>query len=102
LEKLIAKFPGEAFTYWLDGHYSGGDTGKGVKESPLLQELEVILKRNLRGEMIYIDDMRLYRAFDSELHIDAIQDLIARYAPHSDTWTESTIHDQNDILVIST
>jgi hypothetical protein len=102
LEKLLNRFPEEPFTYWLDGHYSGGDTGIGIKESPLLKELEVILARKVPGELIYVDDMRLYRDFDQELNISNIMRTINCGAPYADTWTEPSAFDPKDILVIHT
>lgn len=100
LEEILEKNPGTPFTYWLDGHYSGAGTAFGVKESPLLKELEVILSRGVSGELIYVDDMRLYRNFDEELHIKSISELIAKYVPDAKMHYEASIHDPLDILVI--
>ena len=48
-------------TFWLDGHYSGADTGFGKFEYPLIQELEQIKKHKDNTHIILIDDMRLFR-----------------------------------------
>lgn len=44
-------------TFWLDGHWSGGDTAKGSHEVPILQELEQIEKAGRKNDIILIDDL---------------------------------------------
>jgi hypothetical protein len=88
------------FTYWLDGHYSGDDTARGSKDSPLIEELNTILSRNVNGEMIYIDDMRIYRNFDQELNLNLIMDMIKKYKPHSQISFEDTEWGKQDIMII--
>jgi hypothetical protein len=100
LEKLLNKYPKTPFTYWLDGHYSGDDTGIGVKETPLLKELEVILKRDVEGELIYIDDMRIYRTFDEETNFESIIEIINIHKPNAKVWYEASQHDKEDVLCI--
>lgn len=46
--------------FWLDGHYSGGDTGKGEKDCPLLEEVAAIYKLCKQPCVIAIDDVRLF------------------------------------------
>lgn len=46
--------------FWLDGHFSGGSTAKGVRETPVLQELQAILQSSIRGNVILIDDVRCF------------------------------------------
>lgn len=46
----------EPITFWLDGHYSEGDTVKGPCMSPVLQELEAIAKHHVKNHTILIDD----------------------------------------------
>lgn len=48
--------------FWLDGHFSEGDTYRGSKETPIISELEAIAKHNSRFEeiTIFIDDFRCF------------------------------------------
>jgi hypothetical protein len=47
--------------FYLDAHFSGADTGgmNICNGCPVLKELEAISKRNVKGDVIFIDDMRL-------------------------------------------
>jgi hypothetical protein len=45
--------------FWLDGHYSGGNTALGEKVSPIFEELEAIFTSKLE-HCILIDDARLF------------------------------------------
>lgn len=100
LDNLLKENPNKQFTYWLDGHYSGDDTGFGVKETPLIKELETILSRGITGEIIYIDDMRIYREFDDEVNSRTIYDILKKYVPHGQIHYEASPHDSQDILVV--
>lgn len=57
LPKLLKTFR-QPITFWLDGHYSGGDTVKGRQNTPLLQELDAIAKHPIKTHTIMIDDLR--------------------------------------------
>lgn len=46
--------------FWLDGHYSGGETAKGNKETPIYEELTHIFNSHQKGHVIIIDDARLF------------------------------------------
>lgn len=46
-------------TFWLDAHYSGGDTAKAKQDVPILEELEIIKTHSIKTHTILIDDMRL-------------------------------------------
>lgn len=56
----------EPCVFWLDGHYSGGDTACGKRESPVLQELQAIFAHPLKSHIILIDDARCFD--DSNIH----------------------------------
>lgn len=50
----------EASLFWLDGHYSAGMTARGDKDTPILDELDLVLRRPRLGHVILIDDARLF------------------------------------------
>ena len=50
----------EPALFWLDGHYSGGETARGARDTPLVEELEAIARHGVRGHVILIDDARCF------------------------------------------
>jgi len=50
--------------FWLDGHWSAGNTGKGIKSVPLYEELEIIMNMCSQVCVILIDDCRLFGKTD--------------------------------------
>jgi len=65
----------EPVTFWLDGHYSGGETALGSLNSPLLQELEAITDHNIKNHTILIYDLR---GWDKNKHGFDTHDLIEK------------------------
>ncbi len=59
----ILKTCNDNVVFWLDGHFSNGDTGKGEKDCPVLEECQAInefLLRTKSKSIILIDDCRLF------------------------------------------
>ncbi|MFA4902753.1 MAG: hypothetical protein WC600_08410 [Desulfobaccales bacterium] len=50
----------EPALFWLDAHYSGGKTAKGITETPLLDELQSIGTHEIKCHVILIDDVRYF------------------------------------------
>lgn len=46
--------------FWLDAHYSGGVTAKGDLDTPIIKEIDVILKHPIRDHIILIDDAQYF------------------------------------------
>ena len=58
LGNVISKIPKETrITFWLDGHYSGSDTGQGVLDFPIIKELNQIKNSGRNNDIIIIDDI---------------------------------------------
>jgi hypothetical protein len=49
----------ESAVFWLDGHWSGGDTASGESPVPLFEELAIIESHHIKTHTILIDDIRL-------------------------------------------
>ncbi|HMP28268.1 MAG TPA: hypothetical protein PKD85_01625 [Saprospiraceae bacterium] len=64
---------------WLDGHYSGGITAKGVSECPIMGELDAIKRygKNL-NHIILIDDMRCFDGLGDYPSIERLKEEIAK------------------------
>jgi hypothetical protein len=55
-------------TFWLDGHYSEGDTCRCEHEQPLLFELAQIADHPVKNHFVLIDDWREYGRHAEEVH----------------------------------
>jgi hypothetical protein len=60
LEMVLGRLPAARALFWLDAHYSGGDTAKGESNTPITSELAVILANRERSDIILIDDLRYF------------------------------------------
>lgn len=56
----VAKKIGGPTLFWLDAHYSGGITSMGKTDSPIEEELAVILNRKVKKDIILIDDANAF------------------------------------------
>lgn len=59
LGEIMAKIDKPSL-FWLDGHYSGGDTAKGECETPIYKELEHIFNGSVLSHVILVDDARFF------------------------------------------
>lgn len=72
----------EKSLFWLDAHYSGGDTASGQEEAPVLRELRAIFQHRILEHVILIDDAREFGGNPAYPTIDAIAESVAKTAPH--------------------
>ena len=76
--------------FWLDGHFSGGITGRGELNTPVWTELGAILSHADPNHLILIDDAR---CFTGEAHYPKVEDIVARVAEARRDWTVVVAHD---------
>jgi hypothetical protein len=56
----LSKLVKESVFFWLDGHWSGGNTARGKKDCPLIEELNEIMTNFKSKCVVAIDDIRLF------------------------------------------
>jgi len=75
MPEILSKI-NEPCLFWLDGHYSGGFTAKGSKETPILQELAAILKHPVEHHVVLIDDARCFNGENDYPTINELKNMI--------------------------
>ena len=49
--------------FWLDAHYSGGITARGLEDTPIMAEMKHILNHPIKKHVVLIDDARCFDGF---------------------------------------
>jgi hypothetical protein len=83
----------EPIVFWLDGHYSGGGTGKGEVEDPILISLNQIAAFPPQEHVIFIDDARTFDGREGRPDISEVFNCIKKID------SRYIIRVQNDIIV---
>jgi len=58
--------------FWLDAHWSAGVTAKGLRNTPVMEELRHICRRQVEGDVILIDDARHFTGRNDYPSVDEI------------------------------
>ena len=70
--------------FWLDGHYSGGETARGTKDTPVIEELEHIYNSKLASQhVVLIDDARCFGKDKGYPSILEIKNLVRSKIPNA-------------------
>ncbi|HUL02547.1 MAG TPA: hypothetical protein VLV16_04845 [Gemmatimonadales bacterium] len=67
--------------FWLDGHYSAGETARGQKDTPIYEELDQILGARDLGHVIVIDDARAFGSDPAYPSIDELRAFVLAKRP---------------------
>jgi len=59
IEAVVRELSAAAL-FWLDGHYSAGETARGEKDTPIIEELEHIFSDSRFKHVVVVDDARLF------------------------------------------
>jgi hypothetical protein len=70
----------EPALFWLDGHYSGGITARGARDTPVVPELEAVLIRPFK-DVVLIDDLRMFDGRDGYPTLSELKALIRTRRP---------------------
>jgi hypothetical protein len=85
--------------FWLDGHFSSGETYRGLEDSPIRSELAAISQRlNLYPSVrVLVDDWRCFRPSGPEFQTYPLKSDLVAWAEANDlTWTV-----EHDIFIAS-
>jgi hypothetical protein len=66
LPKVVSEIKDRKAVFWLDGHWSGGETAGADDECPVLNELAILSGR--KNDLILIDDARLFLSAPPKPH----------------------------------
>ena len=80
LGRVMNELRGPAL-FWLDGHYSAGNTAKGELETPIFNELEVIFADQINKHVILVDDARCFNGANDYPTLDALREYVRMKAP---------------------
>lgn len=71
LQEVLASLT-EPALFWLDAHYSGPITARGVVDSPIALELAALRAHPVKGHVVLIDDMRDFTGRDGYPTVDEL------------------------------
>lgn len=96
LPELLPQLSG-SMNFWLDGHYSGGETFQGDQECPIIDELDAISLNRARFEniVVLIDDIRCFYSEPSVTGYPNVSYLTNWAELHGLTW-----HIEHDIMIM--
>lgn len=98
LKKILPSIDQRA-TFWLDGHFCGGDSAIGATHTPILDELKAIASHHIKTHTIMIDDVRLFGKPEFDfIEIDEVIELLLRINPEYHISFEDG-YIANDVLV---
>lgn len=96
----VLKKMNEPATIWLDAHYSGNDTAKGIGNTPILRELECIKNHPIKTHTILIDDVRLFGTAEFDyITLDVVLEKLKEINPSYVISIADAQNSPRDILV---
>lgn len=94
LGQLCAKLDRPAL-FWLDGHYSAGETARGEKDTPIYEELNHIFGSDINRHVILIDDARCFGNDADYPTIGELREFISTNRP------DATVEVKDDIIRVT-
>jgi hypothetical protein len=69
----------EPCLFWLDAHITGGTSGRGALDTPIVSELQAILTHEVRQHVILIDDARLFTGDQDYPTLQAVEQFVREH-----------------------
>ena len=77
--------------FWLDGHYSSGETAKGDLNTPIMKELDAVLAGDL-PHVVLVDDARLFNGTEDYPTLEGLKSKVSTLRP------DYTVEVSDDII----
>lgn len=90
LTKIVPELNSPAI-FWLDGHYSGGNTAK-ILDTPIVAELKTITEIGKQKHIILIDDARCFTGENDYPRLEDLKQFVAQNMP------DYTFNVEDDII----
>lgn len=83
LKSVLDRCTGKALV-WLDAHYSGDGTARGLLDSPVLEEIACVAEHRERGHVVLIDDARFFHGRDGYPTLEELSAFVSARMPAYD------------------
>jgi hypothetical protein len=84
--------------FWLDGHYSRANTGRGAIDTPIVNELTRIFEHPIKEHVILIDDARQFLGVSGYPTIKALHRFVRAHSPYRMRVSNDIIRLYNEAL----
>lgn len=71
----------EPALFWLDGHFMGGESARGQIDTPIAAEMTAVLRHDVRGHVVLVDDARLFDGTDGYPTLSALRARVLQERP---------------------
>ncbi len=77
--------------FWLDGHYMGGESGRGTEDTPVMAEMTALFAYPVRGHVVLIDDARLFDGTGGYPRLDEFTTWVQQRRPGTNVTVDGDI-----------
>jgi hypothetical protein len=84
--------------FWLDGHYSHANTGRGMSDTPIVNELTRIFEHPITRHVILIDDARDFLGVNGYPTLKALHRFVRERSPYRMRISNDIIRLYNEAL----
>lgn len=67
--------------FWLDGHWCAANSARGEKDSPIVEELDFLLRRPVGQNVVLVDDARCFTGQDGYPTVEEVRAMVAAHRP---------------------